>query len=76
MVLVGNSRGGYAIRNYIQNGGGAAKVSHAILGGMPNHGVWNVPGRSPGSEFAGNGPFLQAPERAQERRRRRGRPAR
>lgn len=60
VVLVGNSRGGYAIRNYIQNGGGAAKVSHAILGGVPNHGVWNVPGRAPNSEFAGNGPFLQA----------------
>ncbi|MFI4927632.1 MAG: esterase/lipase family protein, partial [Burkholderiales bacterium] len=60
VVLVGNSRGGYAIRNYIQNGGGADKVSHVILGGTPNHGVWNVPGRAPGSEFAGNGPFLQA----------------
>jgi pimeloyl-ACP methyl ester carboxylesterase len=60
VVLVANSRGGYAVRNYIQNAGGAAKVSHAILGGVPNHGVWNVPGRAPGSEFAGNGPFLQA----------------
>jgi pimeloyl-ACP methyl ester carboxylesterase len=60
VVLVGNSRGGYAIRNYIQNGGGAGKVSHAILGGVPNHGVWNVPDRAPGSEFAGNGAFLQA----------------
>lgn len=60
VVLVANSRGGYAVRNYIQNGGGAGKVSHAILGGVPNHGVWNVPGRNPGSEFAGNGPFLQA----------------
>jgi pimeloyl-ACP methyl ester carboxylesterase len=60
VVLVGNSRGGYAIRNYIQNGGGATKVSHAVLGGVPNHGVWNVPGRAPGSEFAGNGTFLQA----------------
>src|SRR3954467_10122192 len=60
VILVGNSRGGYAIRNYIQNGGGAAKVSHAILGGTPNHGVWNVPGRAPDNEFAGNGPFLQA----------------
>jgi triacylglycerol lipase len=57
VVLVGNSRGGYAIRNYIQNGGGAAKVSHAILGGVPNHGVW-MSSRAcrPGSEFAGNGP--------------------
>lgn len=59
VVLVGNSRGGLAIRNYIQNGGGAGKVSHAILGGVPNHGIWNVPGRNPGSEFAGNGPFVQ-----------------
>ena len=57
---MGNSRGGFAIRNYIQNGGGDLTVSHAILGGVPNHGVWNVPGRNPGSEFAGNGPFLQA----------------
>jgi pimeloyl-ACP methyl ester carboxylesterase len=59
VVLMGNSRGGYAIRNYIQNGGGAAKVSHAILGGAPNHGVWNIADRAPGSEFAGNGGFLQ-----------------
>lgn len=60
VILVGNSRGGYAIRNYIQNGGGSAKVSHAVLGGVPNHGVWNVPGRAPNNEFAGNGPFLRA----------------
>jgi pimeloyl-ACP methyl ester carboxylesterase len=60
VVLFANSRGGYAVRNYIGNGGGAAKVSHAILGGVPNHGVWNVPGRAPNNEFAGNGPFLQA----------------
>ena len=37
VVLVGNSRGGNAIRNFICNGGGAAVVSHAILGGTPNH---------------------------------------
>ena len=60
VVLFANSRGGYAVRNYIQNGGGASHVSHAILSGTPNHGVWNIPGRSPGSEFAGNGAFLQA----------------
>src|SRR3954470_20288316 len=60
VILVGNSRGGYAIRNYIQNGGGAARVSHAVWGGTPNHGVWTVAGRAPASEFAGNGPFLQA----------------
>ena len=60
VVLVGNSRGGYAIRNYIQNGGGDKTVSHAILGGTPNHGVWALPGFREGSEFSGTGPFLKA----------------
>ncbi len=60
VVLMGNSRGGYAIRYYIANGGGAAKVSHAILGGVPNHGVWANPTFRPTSEFNGAGPFLTA----------------
>jgi len=60
VVLFGNSRGGNAIRNYIQNGGGAATVSHAILGGTPNHGVWAIKGFREGNEFAGTGPFLSA----------------
>ena len=60
VVLYGNSRGGNAIRNYIAGGGGAAKVSHAILGGTPNHGVWADPARGPNSEFNGAGPFLTA----------------
>ena len=62
VVLVGNSRGGNAIRNYIYNGGGMATVSHAILGGTPNHGVWAVPlpPLSDNSEFAGHGAFLKA----------------
>ncbi|HLX81019.1 MAG TPA: alpha/beta fold hydrolase [Burkholderiales bacterium] len=59
VVLVGNSRGGYAIRNYIRNGGGAATVSCAVLGGTPNHGVW-AGDYLPGSEFNGKGPFLTA----------------
>jgi len=58
VVLFGNSRGGNAIRHYIQNGGGAATVSHAILGGTPNHGVWAIPGFREGNEFSGTGPFL------------------
>jgi pimeloyl-ACP methyl ester carboxylesterase len=58
VVLVGNSRGGYPIRNFIANGGGAAVVSHVVLGGVPNHGVWASPGFLPGSEFNGAGPFL------------------
>jgi triacylglycerol lipase len=58
VVLVGNSRGGNAIRNYVQNFGGASKVSHAVLGGTPNHGVWADANNRPGSEFNGAGPFL------------------
>jgi pimeloyl-ACP methyl ester carboxylesterase len=57
VVLVGNSRGGNAIRNYIANGG-AATVSHAILGGTQNHGVWADASNRPGNEFNGAGPFL------------------
>lgn len=61
VVLVGNSRGGNAIRNYIWNGGGDKTVSHAILGGVPNHGIWavSIPGLSDNSEFAGHGAFLR-----------------
>jgi triacylglycerol lipase len=58
VILMGNSRGGNAIRNYIQNGGGAATVSHAILGGTPNHGVQAVKGLNDANEFSGTGPFL------------------
>lgn len=58
VVLVGNSRGGYAIRHYIANGGGAGKVSHAVLGGTPNHGVQANPKFNPANEFNGAGPFL------------------
>ena len=60
VVLVGNSRGGYAIRHYIQNGGGESRVSHAILAGTPNHGIWAVKGMRENSEFSGTGPFLTA----------------
>lgn len=59
VVLFANSRGGNAIRNYVMKGG-AAKVSHAILGGTPNHGVWSNPGFRPTNEFNGAGPVLAA----------------
>ena len=59
VVLFANSRGGNAVRNYIQNMGGAATVSHAILGGTPNHGVWAIAGFREGNEFSGTGPFLK-----------------
>jgi pimeloyl-ACP methyl ester carboxylesterase len=57
VVLIGLSRGGYPIRNFIA-GGGAGQVSHAILGGTPNHGVWAIKAFLPGNEFNGTGPFL------------------
>ena len=60
VVLVGNSRGGNAIRNYVQNLGGAAKVSHAVLGGTPNHGVWANPTFRPNNEFNGEGAVLKS----------------
>jgi hypothetical protein len=57
VALVGNSRGGNAIRNFVKNGG-AADVSHAVLCGTPNHGVyaWD---ENLGNEFNGRGPFLR-----------------
>jgi len=57
VILVGSSRGGYAIRNYIKNGGGATTVSHAILCGTPNHGV-QATSTNLNDEFNGMGPFL------------------
>ena len=57
VALVGNSRGGNPIRNYIKNGGGA-DVSHAVLCGVPNHGVYDWD-EGLGGEFNGRGPFLR-----------------
>jgi triacylglycerol esterase/lipase EstA (alpha/beta hydrolase family) len=59
VALVGNSRGGNAIRNYIANGGGATMVSHVVLGGVPNHGVFADAAGRQGNEFNGAGPFLK-----------------
>ena len=58
VVLVGNSRGGNTIRNYVQNGGGAARVSHVVLGGNPAHGIWNIPGYLEQNEFSARSAFL------------------
>jgi pimeloyl-ACP methyl ester carboxylesterase len=59
VVLMGNSRGGYAIRSYIAQGG-VGQVSHVILGGTPNHGVQANAAVRPMNEFNGAGPFLMA----------------
>jgi triacylglycerol lipase len=58
VVLVGSSRGGMTIRNYIKNAGGAAVVSQAILAGAPNHGVVAMDG-VPNMEFNGRGNYLK-----------------
>lgn len=65
LVLVGSSRGGYPIRNYIRNGGGRSTVSLAILAGVPNHGVFALPFKL-ASEFNGDGPFLRGLNKPQE----------
>jgi len=57
VALVGNSRGGNSIRSYIKSGGGA-DVSHAVLCGVPNHGVFDWDDGL-GNEFNGRGPFLR-----------------
>src|SRR3954471_20498714 len=57
VALIANSRGGYAVRSFIKAGGGA-DVSHAVLCGVPNHGVWDWD-EGLGSEFNGRGPFLR-----------------
>ena len=57
VALVGSSRGGYAIRNVIKNGG-AGDVSHAVLCGTPNHGVFATDDQ-PNNEFNGRGVFLR-----------------
>ncbi len=56
VALVASSRGGNAVRHVIKNGGDA-DVSHAVLCGTPNHGVyaWDS---GLGNEFNGKGPFL------------------
>lgn len=58
IVLIASSRGGYAVRNYLKNAGGAAVVSHAILAGTPNHGVVALDDYLVGNEFNGRGAFL------------------
>lgn len=59
VALVGNSRGANTIRNYVKNGGGAAFVSHVVLGGGVNHGVFDNPAILPNFEFNGASPFMQ-----------------
>ena len=57
VVLIGSSRGGMTIRNYLEHGG-AGVVSAAVLCGTPNHGVM-VTDANLNGEFNGNGPYLR-----------------
>jgi pimeloyl-ACP methyl ester carboxylesterase len=57
IALVGNSRGGNSIRSYVKDGGGS-DVSHAVLCGVSNHGVYDWEDGL-GGEFNGRGPFLR-----------------
>ena len=66
VALVGSSRGGMTIRNYVRYGGGAAHVSHVITSGTPNHGVFAIPTVQPNGEFNGAGPYLRALNRGSE----------
>jgi hypothetical protein len=59
VAMIASSRGANAVRNYIRNGGGDAIVSHAVLCGGVNHGVYALPSFNPGSEFNGMGPFMR-----------------
>jgi pimeloyl-ACP methyl ester carboxylesterase len=59
VALIASSRGGNTVRNYLENGGGATFVSHAILCGTPNRGIVVSDTMLVGSEFNGASPFLK-----------------
>jgi hypothetical protein len=59
VALVANSRGGYPIRDFVAHReGGAGQVSHAVLCGTPNRGVYDWP-ENLGREFNANGDLLR-----------------
>jgi pimeloyl-ACP methyl ester carboxylesterase len=58
VALIGSSRGGMTIRNYLLHGG-SSNVSYAVLCGTPNHGVLATETNLDG-EFNGKGPYLQS----------------
>jgi pimeloyl-ACP methyl ester carboxylesterase len=57
VILVGSSRGGNTIRNYVKFAGGYAVTVMAVLCGTPNHGVYAAPALF-NSEWNGMGHFL------------------
>ena len=59
VALVGNSRGGYPIRNHVQLHDGGAEVSHAVTCGTPNNGIYAWEQGS-GREFNARSALLRA----------------
>lgn len=65
IALVGNSRGGFPIRDLAARGsngadsGGARLVSHAVTCGTPHKGVWDIAGWRENSEFSARSAFLR-----------------
>jgi triacylglycerol lipase len=57
VALVGSSRGGMTMRNYLEHGG-AANVAYAVTCGTPNHGV-TATDANQNAEFNGKGVYLQ-----------------
>ncbi|WP_159349048.1 alpha/beta fold hydrolase [Roseomonas harenae] len=58
VALVGNSRGGYPIRNHVQLHGGGPEVSHAVLCGTPNNGIYDWDAAA-GREFSARSALLR-----------------
>jgi len=58
IALLGNSRGGFPIRDYVVARGGARLVSHAVTGGSPHKGIWDAEWNA-GSEFNARSAFLR-----------------
>lgn len=56
VALIGSSRGGMTIRNYLLHGG-SQNVAYAITCGTPNHGVMAMDA-NPDAEFNGKGHYL------------------
>ncbi len=59
IALVGNSRGGFPIRDLVSRDGGARLASHAITAGTPHKGIWDIPGWRENSEFSARSEFLR-----------------
>jgi hypothetical protein len=62
IALIGNSRGGFPIRDLAarrEGPGGPRLVSHAVTGGTPHKGIWDIPGWRENSEFSARSEFLR-----------------